>query len=43
MGAALAIAVRAIQTVAELAYIALVTVITKPLRENADPNLRSTV
>jgi hypothetical protein len=42
VGAALAIAVRAIQTVAELAYIALVTVITKPLREDADPDLRST-
>jgi len=34
VGAALAIAVRAVQTVAELIYIGLVTVITKPLRDN---------
>ena len=33
VGAALAIAVRAVQTVAELIYIALVTVFTKPLSE----------
>ena len=33
VGAALAIAVRAVQTVAELIYIALVTAFTKPLRE----------
>ena len=31
VGAALAIAVRAVQTVVELAYIALVTVVTRPL------------
>ena len=36
VGAALAIAVRAVQTVAELIYIALVTATTKPLRESTD-------
>ncbi|MFM9054470.1 MAG: hypothetical protein ACKOQ5_06445 [Solirubrobacterales bacterium] len=36
VGAALAIAVRAIQTVAELGYIGLVSLITKPLRESGE-------
>ena len=36
VGAALAIAVRAVQTVAELGYIGLVSLITKPLKESKE-------